>query len=771
MWHDVAAVRECLRTGRATALARSLKREYAATWRALEPVERREILAAGSASKREEVAGFASAGRVAEAPVLFDDLVTLPDLQAKTYCAALETLYHEYADPIDPNRARVYLAAALPHGAEYPKIFHCAARVYFELGDRDRVVQMVAAGKRNDGSLWLIRDDMALAPMWAHPGYAELFAHLDPPLFRGMDAARAAGPAAVRRLRAGGSPGGRLREFVNLEWVDVWADDEETLAALADLPRLARLELSAHFRGPLPTGTLTRLVQAPTLQEFTFESSGEAVRPGQIRALRTDFARRDLPMPERLLHVALLFGTGDGTAEQSGVRDLVAAMDSGVPAVRQAAKRLLADRLTAPEGGLRPGDGVLPAGRINSDQAVLADRLAELGATLQRRPGPATRLAVVGEQHKGRALAYLDAGVPLILESQLRDLLDRVAPQPLSGAAGEGEELAARLRALLTSPDEANIKLAVDLARQGGLPPGLLEELIVVWKDTRLGRPVRGGAQKLLAEHAPAALRDALAGAFARTNVFRDSAASWDVMSAVHDLAELCPGTIDEVRLLTLLIARRDPDRFGRMLDVIGGWMTFTHLPPYVLELTDLGHLRIEQAGLVELPGDIGRLSGLHTLDLGRNRLTSLPAGFAELRNLRNLDLSNNHLEQVPTVLFAMGGLVRLSLGLSNWKPPWPVHLTTLPDLFDGLTGLAHLDISHQHVAALPDSVRAMPNLVGLNLRGTRLRRLPEWLTGLPKLRQLLLEGASLDDDATNRDLIARLRGRGVTVRTDLADA
>ncbi|SNS33831.1 leucine-rich repeat domain-containing protein [Actinoplanes regularis] len=716
----------------------------------------------------------------------FGGPVTSAILAAKTCCTALEELYQDNAGPIDPALARTRLAAALPHGAVYPKIFHCAARVYFALGERDRVVEMVAAGERNDGSIWLIRDDMALAPMWQHPGYAGLFAHLDPPLFAGLKAALAAGPEVVRRLKLGISPWDGLRALVNLEQIDVWGD-EDALEVLAELPRLARLTFRGHLHRPLPTAFLTRLVQVPTLEELTFEVDGVAVRPGQVRALRADFARQDRSPQERLLHVALLFDTGDATAERAGVRDLVAALDAGVPAVRSAAQRVLADRLTVPEGGLRRGDGVLLAGKINADRAALADRLAALGATLDRRPGPATRLAVVGEQHRGRALAHLDAGIPLILESHLRDVLDAAVPQPLSGTAGAGQDLldgavpeplpgaghdpAARLRALLTSPDQADIKAAVDLARKDGLQAGLLEELIVVWKDTRLGRPVRGGAQKLLAEHAPAALNAALAGAFARTNVFRETADSWDVMSAVHDLVEECPGTIDGVRLLTLLIARRDAGPFGRRLDVRGGWMTFTHLPSYVLELTGLDHLRVEQAGLVELPGDIGRLAGLSILDLGNNLLTTLPAGLAELRDLRKLDLSNNHFVRVPEVVFELSGLRQLSLAVSNWSEPWPAYLTELPDLFHELTGLAHLDLSHQHLVTLPESMGAMSNLTSLNLRGTRLRRLPSWLADVPKLGHLYLEGAAVDDDRANRDVIARLRAARVDVRTDLPDA
>ncbi|GIE91830.1 hypothetical protein [Actinoplanes regularis] len=426
MWQDVAAVREDLRDGGAVALANALSANDVRTWLALEPAERREVLAAASPSRRDEIAAFAKRVATRDATTIFDDLVTFPDLSAGTCCTALERLYDRWAGTIDPGRARAYLAAALPHGPAYPKIFRCAARVYLELGERDRVVETVAACKRSGRSLRRIRDEMALAPMWGHPGYAELFAHMSPPLFVDLDAALLAGPEAVRRLRTDSGPWGELRRLVNLERVDLRWGDEQALEGLAELPRLVSVKFHGRCRGPKPTWALATLVELPALREFSFEASGVSVQPDQVRALRADFARRDLPEQDRTLHVALLFDTDDGTAEQFGVRGLVAALDSAVPAVRQTAQRILAYHLAVPAGGLPHGAGILLAGELNADRAVLVDRLAAAGVTVQREPGPATRLAVVGERHEGRALTYLDAGIPLILEDHLRASLDRI---------------------------------------------------------------------------------------------------------------------------------------------------------------------------------------------------------------------------------------------------------------------------------------------------------------------------------------------------------
>lgn len=55
----------------------------------------------------------------------------------------------------------------------------------------------------------------------------------------------------------------------------------------------------------------------------------------------------------------------------------------------------------------------------------------------------------------------------------------------------------------------------------------------------------------------------------------------------------------------------------------------------------------MNDTSLTRLPQDIGRLSGLKSLELRENHLRSLPPSFIKLRNLQRLDLGQNDFDEI----------------------------------------------------------------------------------------------------------------------------
>ena len=80
---------------------------------------------------------------------------------------------------------------------------------------------------------------------------------------------------------------------------------------------------------------------------------------------------------------------------------------------------------------------------------------------------------------------------------------------------------------------------------------------------------------------------------------------------------------------------------------------------------SELAELRIEDAGLRELPTAIRRLVGLRELHLRGNAIATIPPWLGELPQLAVLDLRGNQLDQLPDVL-AGPPLRRLDL---RWNP------------------------------------------------------------------------------------------------------
>jgi Leucine-rich repeat (LRR) protein len=161
------------------------------------------------------------------------------------------------------------------------------------------------------------------------------------------------------------------------------------------------------------------------------------------------------------------------------------------------------------------------------------------------------------------------------------------------------------------------------------------------------------------------------------------------------------------------------------------------------------------------VPGWIGRLTRLRTLDIGHNALTSLPDSMAALQALEILYVHDNPLAVLPEWIGSLRGLTYLNVAESG--------LTSLPRLA-GLTRLIELRLMHNRLVDVPPlpgslrelhlrgnaltrvpaAVRGLHELRVLDLRANRLAGpLPEWLAELPRLEKLDLRWNDWDDPPT----------------------
>ena len=86
-------------------------------------------------------------------------------------------------------------------------------------------------------------------------------------------------------------------------------------------------------------------------------------------------------------------------------------------------------------------------------------------------------------------------------------------------------------------------------------------------------------------------------------------------------------------------------------------------VPGYVLELTKLESLNLSNNNLIDaLPGEIGRLRELRTLDASKNGMTGIPSEIGKLVNLEVLNLSENKLTGLPLELGELKKLRTLDL-------------------------------------------------------------------------------------------------------------
>ncbi len=85
-------------------------------------------------------------------------------------------------------------------------------------------------------------------------------------------------------------------------------------------------------------------------------------------------------------------------------------------------------------------------------------------------------------------------------------------------------------------------------------------------------------------------------------------------------------------------------------------------LPPNILKLSELTHLRLRSNQISDIPPAIAGLQKLQTLVLWANKLTKLPSELSDLTKLRHLDLDSNLLSSLPSEIGKLGSLTILDL-------------------------------------------------------------------------------------------------------------
>jgi Leucine-rich repeat (LRR) protein len=148
------------------------------------------------------------------------------------------------------------------------------------------------------------------------------------------------------------------------------------------------------------------------------------------------------------------------------------------------------------------------------------------------------------------------------------------------------------------------------------------------------------------------------------------------------------------------------------------------NLPGDIGKLTGLRELTLSRNFLKKLPEEIGLLTELRVLKLGENALKTLPESMKNLQKLEVLDLRYNRLSVLPEVCMTLKSLKKLQL--------WGNQLKTLPDSVGNLENLRELYLQRNQLTALPVCLTQMHNIVYVDFYYNKLcnvsPEIAEWL-------------------------------------------
>ena len=149
---------------------------------------------------------------------------------------------------------------------------------------------------------------------------------------------------------------------------------------------------------------------------------------------------------------------------------------------------------------------------------------------------------------------------------------------------------------------------------------------------------------------------------------------------------------------------------------------------------------KVSTGGGKSLPKLIGELTSLKSLDLPGHKLTRLPPTFGNLKKLERLNLVGP---------IRRGPIGKLSLPLTmfdnltnlTWLNLSHNQLANVPSTIKNLKRLQRLDLSNNELTKLPDEIGELTSLKWLNLFYNELENLPSTFGKLTKLKWLNLSG------------------------------
>jgi hypothetical protein len=98
-------------------------------------------------------------------------------------------------------------------------------------------------------------------------------------------------------------------------------------------------------------------------------------------------------------------------------------------------------------------------------------------------------------------------------------------------------------------------------------------------------------------------------------------------------------------------------------------------IPESIGKLQKLQYLNLDSNHLQALPDSLGQLKQLEWLQLGQNKLETLPESIGQLKNLRYLNLNRNHLTNLPSSFLELRQLTELYLEGNQLTKGFVQHL------------------------------------------------------------------------------------------------
>ncbi|NJO89298.1 MAG: hypothetical protein HC831_10320 [Chloroflexia bacterium] len=139
-----------------------------------------------------------------------------------------------------------------------------------------------------------------------------------------------------------------------------------------------------------------------------------------------------------------------------------------------------------------------------------------------------------------------------------------------------------------------------------------------------------------------------------------------------------------------------------------------------------------------EIPGEIGLLENLVSININGCDINLIPKEISNLEKLETINLSNNKLSALPKEIKRLDNLKSLNLS-NNLFSEFPKEILKIKNLKE-------LDLSGNQIAEIPDDINKIQGLIKLNMANNMLSSVPKSLNELPQMQSIDLLGNNVNN-------------------------
>lgn len=344
-------------------------------------------------------------------------------------------------------------------------------------------------------------------------------------------------------------------------------------------------------------------------------------------------------------------------------------------------------------------------GKPKVKKTTFKKQVEELGMTYTTKYTDAVTHILVGMGSKDYDL-LVDKTFVSIAPAQIQQAHDALSPQFLveQAATESGEQMMQNLGQLLRSPDVEMVKVGLEIIKNGGTPPQVFEDLLIVQKTTTDAK-IRKQTKNLLETHAPLEWRPVVRDRLSFKMVHSDKPESY-IRRQFKALAQRTSTTMAG-RLSCLMYRNTGRGLRFALTARVGNEV---RAAAYRLILND-HHLDFSNGlGMRKTQDYSPDNPYAHFGSMAGN--LALPVKALNVGTIHSLNLSYCQYHQVRAEIVQFKDLKQLNYAYND--------LNHLPDFFSQLQQLETLNLSHNRFVQFPKCLEQLPNLQKIDLRNAR---------------------------------------------------